>query len=137
MTVESPVKSLDELLAGSAATEAFRQAVRALDARTDQDLIRSPDPDPPVKMQRLAMKLIEEYPDIAFETLDIYASSGCGNYTGKAVAEPGSIHFSFDWDCYWKAQQEGWKDAFGDPDQGRAARTFGYQCFRSFERLES
>lgn len=137
MTVELSAKTLDELLAGSAASEGFCEAVRALDARTDQDRIRSSEPNPPVKMQRLAMKLIEQYPDIAFDSLEIEANSGCGNYTGEAVAEPGSIRFSFDWDCCWKAEQEGWKDAFGDPDQGKAARTFGYQCFRRFERIDS
>ena len=28
----------------------------------------------------------------------------------------------FHWDCKWKAQQEGWSDYFGFPDQMRAAR---------------
>ncbi|HEX8695519.1 MAG TPA: hypothetical protein VF746_24110, partial [Longimicrobium sp.] len=38
----------------------------------------------------------------------------------------------FVWDCKWKAEQHGWHDYFGFPDQGRAAREFGYDCFRAW-----
>ena len=38
--------------------------------------------------------------------------------------------FSFTWCCRWRAEQEGWKDYFGFPDQIRAAREFGWDCFQ-------
>jgi hypothetical protein len=43
----------------------------------------------------------------------------------------------FYWDCKWKAQEQGWTDYFGFPDQMRAAREFGYDCFRSWNQLQT
>ena len=45
---------------------------------------------------------------------------------------PGPFH----WDCKWRAQQQGWVDYFGFPDQTRAAREFGFDCFRSWVEEE-
>jgi hypothetical protein len=79
------------------------------------------------------MKLIESYPELPLESLAVDGLSGCSDFRGSATAEPGGLRFDFAWDCKWRAEQEGWLDAYGDPDQIRAARTFDYQCF---ERLE-
>jgi hypothetical protein len=43
--------------------------------------------------------------------------------------------FAFVWDCAWRAAQEGWVDKRGNPDQVRAAREFGWQCFSVWNDL--
>lgn len=134
MTTEITLKSLDDILATSAAIEEFKQAVRDLESGKSQDLIRANSNSPPVKVLRTVMKMLEAYGEVPFESVEITAESSCSAYTGSAVAEPGGVRFDFDWDCEWRALQEGWRDAFGDPDQIRAAQTLGYQCFRKFEK---
>lgn len=131
MSVTQTTQDLAALLEASRATEPFKEAVRALADNRAQNLIRGGS-SPTVKMLRLTMKLLEERPDLPLESLDIDAVSGCSNYTGTAVAQPDNVRIDFNWDCKWKAIEQGWKDAFGDPDQVRAARTFGYQCFEKF-----
>ena len=123
------VRKLDDLLAASAATPEFKAAVRALADKQSQNRIAFNPGSPPVKVLRLTMKLLEEAPEIAFESLQVRAASGCSDFTGEAVAQPGNVRVEFSWDCRWRAIQQGWKDPFGDPDQIRAAREFGYQCF--------
>jgi hypothetical protein len=135
MTVENTVRTLEELLDASRATEAFKAAVRALADGRRQDCISANPGSPPVKILRFIMKLLELYPDETFSSVEVDADSSCSGFTGTAVARPGELRFEFDWDCAWRAREEGWKDAYGDPDQIRAARTLGYQCFRRFEKV--
>jgi hypothetical protein len=135
MKVENSVRSLEELLDASRATDAFKAAVRDLAEGRRQDRIATNPGSPPVKVLRFIMKLLELHPDEPFESLAVDAESSCSAFTGAAVAQPGDQRFEFDWNCAWRAREEGWKDAFGDPDQIRAARTLGYQCFRHFEKI--
>jgi hypothetical protein len=135
MTVENSVRTLEELLDASRASDEFKAAVRGLADGHRQDRIAFNAGSPPVKVLRFVMKLIELHPDECFETVSVNADSSCNGYAGSATAQPGDLRFEFDWDCAWRAEQEGWKDAFGDPDQIRAARTLGYQCFRRFEKV--
>ena len=125
--------SLDELLGASNATAEFKEAVRALEAKLPQERIRFNPGAPPVKVLRFIMKLLEARPDLPVDHLEVRGTSGCSDYRGEAFAQPGNIRIRFAWDCRWQAEQLGWRDAFGDPDQIRAARTFGYQCFQQFE----
>ena len=81
------------------------------------------------------MKLLEDHPDLPLERVDVEGESGCSDFVGKVHASPGDLTFEFDWNCQWRAEECGWTDAFGDPDQIRAAQTFGYQCFRRLERV--
>ena len=118
----------------SAATADFKRAMRDLAAGKPQSAIQFSRSNPPVKALRVAMKLIEEFPDVPFESVQIEGRSGCSDFAGSALALPGSIRIDFAWNCQWRAEQLGWKDPFGDPDQIRAAREFGYQCFERFER---
>lgn len=136
MTVsELTVNSLKVLVDASSATPAFKQAVRDLEAGALQLGIRFNPGSPPVKVLRLVMKLLETYPQVPFESLDVEAQSGCSDFTGQAVTQPGSTRFEFEWNCLWRAEQLGWVDAFGDPDQIRAAQTFNYQCFKRLEKV--
>lgn len=135
MTAEITVRNLEELLDASSATAEFKQAVEALAGNRPQHCLEANAGSPPVKVLRFVMKLIEEFPDIPFEKIYVHGESSCSAFTGHAITQPGGQRFEFDWNCAWRAGEEGWRDAFGDPDQIRAARTLGYQCFRRFERV--
>ena len=43
------------------------------------------------KNMRLIMKMLEAYPDLAFESLSVEGHSGCSEFTGTAIAEPGRM----------------------------------------------
>jgi hypothetical protein len=93
---------------------------------------------PPLKVQRALTRLLEAHPDWEIERVEITARSGCEYYRGQLLVETpaGERTIRFDWDCRWKAEQLGWRDAFGFPDQIRAAREFDHDCFRGWEVVE-
>ena len=127
------VHTLEEILSASAARESFKAAIRELEAGRKTDPIRFNAGAPPVKVLRMLMKLLETHPEHPFESIEVQAASGCSDFKGSAKAEPGDIAVAFNWDCAWRARQQEWADHWGDPDQIRAAQTFGYQCFENFE----
>lgn len=134
MTSENPTRrETTEILAVSAATERFKQAVHDLEAGRPQDAISHNRQTPPVKALRVALKVLEEHPDEPIDALRIEARSNCSALIGEAAISPGAWRVRFEWDCAWRAETLGWRDAFGFPDQIRAAREYGYQCFRTFE----
>lgn len=92
---------------------------------------------PPVKVERALAKALEEYPELALESIEVRAVSGCEFFRGTMVlrGEEGERTVRFHWDCKWRAEQEGWKDWFGLPDQARAAREFGHDCFKVWEEV--
>jgi len=128
------IQDLDTLVSQSAATAEFKQAVRDLKDNKRQSLITYNAGSPPVKVLRAVSKLLEEFPGEVIETAQVEGSSGCSDFQGTISVNKGAWNVSFVWDCKWRAEQEGWKDHFGDPDQIRAAREFGYQCFEAFNR---
>jgi hypothetical protein len=131
---------LAELTARSRATPAFLEALEAFrrgrlpSERLDFDM-RSPV----VKVERTLTQLLARHPELAIERVRIEARSGCEFFQGVlnvvAGGEEKRIHFH--WDCRWKAEQEGFTDYFGYPDQIRAAREFGHDCFRQWEIVDS
>lgn len=127
---------LDSLLAQSAATREFREAVTAFAAGKDSPLVRHKAGAPPVKVLRVISKLLEAEPQLAVREVEVDGVSGCSSFVGVLRVNGGEAAFRFRWDCAWRAEQEGWFDAWGSPDQIRAARTFGYQCFETFERAK-
>ena len=141
MQVET--RTLDELLAASVADAGFKAAVRALDsggpgargALGSGELIAFDTGSPPVKILRVVTKLLEEQPDLAIERVQAQGTSGCGDFRGRIAVQPGDRRFDFVWDCKWRAEQLGWDDPLGLPDQIRAARELGYQCFEKFEEV--
>lgn len=133
---ETKLPTVEELLEASAATPEFKEAVLQF-ARS-----KSPDPrlqfspgNPPVKVLRAICGLLEAQPRLAIDSVKISASAGCSDYRGTLTVND-STRFNFVWDCAWKANQLGWKDYFGNPDQPRAAQTFGYRCFEVFEEVK-
>ncbi|MDX2175467.1 MAG: hypothetical protein SF028_03245 [Candidatus Sumerlaeia bacterium] len=129
------IGTLEELLESSKASREFREAVVhfAQTQRPNERVVFGRH-NPPVKVMRAIMGLLERAPGLAIDSVRVDGESGCSDYRGKAVVNPGEIEFRFVWDCAWRARQEGWEDAFGYPDQQRAAREFGYRCFEVFER---
>jgi hypothetical protein len=127
---------LRQLLERSRASEPFRAAVAEFlrTGRASERITFDPY-SPPVKVERTLAKALEEYPELPLESIDVRGASGCEFFRGTAVLRAGGEErvVRFHWDCKWRAEQEGWKDWFGLPDQARAAREFGYDCFRIWE----
>ena len=124
-----------DLLERSSATEPFRDAVmRFVREGRSNDRIAFNRDCPPVKVERTVTKVLEEYPELHIESIDVRGVSGCEFFRGVMEVHTGGEvrRINFHWDCKWKAQEMGWHDYFGFPDQARAAREFGHNCFRSW-----
>lgn len=137
MAVDTP--TIETLLRHSAATPEFAGAVRAyVNGQQQTDRIQANPGAPPVKVLRVLSQLLAEHPDLPIESVQIEGQSGCADFVGQLAvrANGSSRRIQFAWDCQWKAAQEGLKTFWGDPDQQRAAREFGYQCFKEFRILE-
>jgi hypothetical protein len=121
----------------ASATAAFREALTEF-VRTGapSDRVRFDYRSPPVKVERVLTKLLASCADLPVEAVEIDGSSGCEFYRGEAtvmVAGGVARRILFRWDCRWRAMEQGWTDYFGFPDQTRAAREFGYDCFQTWE----
>lgn len=130
--------SLNQFLRASSATPDFRAAVAAFaESGRPNDRISFPTPAPPIKVERTLTMVLASYPKLPIERVEINGSSGCSHFRGTALVytEHEAHSVEFDWDCRWKAIQLGWTDYFGFPDQTRAAREFGYACFKRWEPI--
>ena len=89
---------------------------------------------PRVKVERVLTQLFNAHPDLPVERVALRAQSGCSDFTGELVACTGDAEhrFAFTLCCAWRAEQEGWRDCFGFWDQQRAAREFGWDCFKTW-----
>lgn len=131
------VPTLNDLLARSAATDAFR--AEALELEASKKLggrIRANGGAPPVKVLRTVMQLLDAHSDLAVDAVEVDGRSGCSDFRGtlRVTLADGTVREGrFVWDCAWRAAEQGWKTFWGDADQQRAAREFGYRCFEVFE----
>lgn len=124
--------SLDASLAASRATPEFQADVRAYADYRDASRVVLLRNAPRVKVLRVITQLLAQHPELRVERVRLEGVSGCADYRGTVVAEiahDSPRTFAFVWDCAWRAAQEGWVDKRGTPDQVRAAREFGWQCF--------
>ncbi len=128
--------SLIPLLDRCAASDQLKLAMRALVAQPwgnahNSDTIAFRRGAPTVKVERVLTQLLSELPDARIERIEIDARSGCSDFGGHLTvhADGASRVFDFVWDCRWRASEEGWTDHWGEPDQIRAAREFGWRCF--------
>ena len=128
-------QDLEALISQSSATEEFKEAVRGLDAGQTSPLIKTNTSAPRVKVMRVITKLLEAEPELAIRNVELRGASSCSGFRGDMKINDGEVLIDFNWDCAWRAEKEGWRDAFGYVDQGRAARQFGYQCFEKFDRI--
>ena len=129
---------LCQLLDRSSVTSDFREALSdfARSGRPNDRVVFDPY-SPSVKVERTLSKMLQLYPELEIDAVEIEGSSGCEFYRGRLVIRTpqGERAVNFRWDCRWRAQKEGWVDYFGFPDQMRAAREFGYDCFQEWEEL--
>ena len=126
---------LEQILATSRAAETFKRAVRGYYDGHRDDVIRIDGYAPPVKVRRLLTHILEAEPDLPIEQVSLHGRSGCSDFVGTVQIHTASeTHvFEFVWDCRWRAEQEGWTDYFGFPDQIRAAREYDWRCFERWE----
>ncbi len=123
---------LAPLLAASRATDAFKADVRRFAAHGASERVRTARYSPQVKVMRVLAQLLHAHPDLSVDRVAIDARSGCADFTGVVHVEAGGCvrRFEFSWDCRWRAEEQGYSDYFGFPDQIRAAHEFGWRCFR-------
>lgn len=128
-----------QILQRSRATEAFKQALRRYATRSDVDQIVTTRHLPRVKVLRLVTQLLHAHPEFQVERVHVDARSGCSDFEGHLMVEgAGEARiFEFVWDCRWRAEQEGWIDCFGFPDQIRAASEFDWRCFAEWKERTS
>jgi hypothetical protein len=135
--------ALSALLERSRASDQLKDEVRALAAihwggTPNGAALVCVRHSPAVKVTRVLTQLFAELPDVAIERIEVDARSGCSDFSGTVTihADGSPRVFEFVWDCRWRAAQAGWLDHWGEPDQIRAAREFGWQCFASWtERI--
>lgn len=141
MADAAPCDTLAELralLARSAATLEFRADVEAFIAHRPAARVTMGRTAPRVKIARVLAQFLAAAPALRVARVRVDGESGCADFRGTLAAEcaDGATHrFAFRWDCRWRAEHEGWRDALGAPDQGRAAAAFGWRCFAEWASL--
>lgn len=133
------MSDLEHLLKQSRAKETFKNDVRRYFATGRADYIRVEGFAPQVKVRRLLTHMLASEPTLAVEHVTLRARSGCSDFTGIVHVEADGVAqtFEFIWDCRWRAEQEGWLDCFGFPDQIRAAQEFDWRCFQRWTPVAS
>ena len=126
---------LAEIPEPCSATPAFLDALERYAAGVDVECIAGPGGVPRVKVPRVLAQLSDAHPDLAVRRVALEGTSGCADFVGtlRVTTDTAEHRFDFAWDCRWRAEQEGWTDPFGFPDQIRAAREFGWRCFVRWE----
>jgi len=127
-----PFTDFADVLDRSQATDAFKREVYAFAEHHPAPRIQVGRHAPRIKVLRAVAQLLADQPDLAVDRVRVEGESGCADFRGILTAEleDGQERtFEFVWDCQWRAVQQGWVDAFGLPDQIRAARTFEWRCF--------
>jgi hypothetical protein len=124
-----------QILERSFATPRFKADVVAFAKRAEAPSITLLRIVPRIKVIRLINQLLHAHPEWVVDTLTIDGKSGCSDFVGTLTVEGGgeSRMIEFAWDCRWRAEQEGWVDAYGFPDQIRAADEFGWNCFQQWQ----
>ena len=120
------------LLTESKATEPFKTDVIRFLETGEAERVEVRGYAPRVKVTRLLKQVLANHPELDIEQVSVRAQSGCSDFAGVVeVATPTERKaFEFVWCCRWRAEEEGWLDYFGFPDQMRAAREFDWQCFK-------
>jgi hypothetical protein len=132
------VPSLSELeliLSKSRAAETFKRSVRAFCEHGGAEHIHVEGFAPSIKVRRLLAHMLATEPHLPIERISLRGRSGCSDFVGtvNVQTQSGTHVFEFAWDCRWRAEQEGWTDYFGFPDQIRAAREYDWRCFERWQ----
>jgi hypothetical protein len=133
------VSELENILAKSHATETFKSAVRRYVELGGSERIRVEGFAPWIKVRRLLTHILSAEPHLPIEHVSLRGRSGCSDFVGTVHVHTthGPRVYEFAWDCRWRAEQEGWTDCFGLPDQIRAAQEYDWRCFERWEPLSS
>jgi hypothetical protein len=129
------VGELEQILENSKAAEPFKRDVRSYCAGAGVDRIRVDGFAPHIKVKRLLAHILATESHLPIEQIALRGRSGCSDFVGTVKLETAAETrvFEFVWDCRWRAEQEGWTDCFGFPDQIRAAREYDWRCFERWE----
>ncbi len=131
------MSELELILAQSRATDMFKTAVRRYVEAGGAEPIRVEGFAPWIKVRRLLIHILSAEPHLPIERVTLQARSGCSDFVGRVHVH--TTHdvcvYEFTWDCRWRAEQEGWTDCFGLPDQIRAAEEYDWRCFERWEAL--
>ncbi len=92
---------------------------------------------PRIKVRRLLTHMLASEPHLPIERVALRGRSGCSDFVGTVHVQTstGTHTYAFVWDCRVRAQQEGWTDCFGFPDQIRAAEELDWRCFVRWEPI--
>jgi hypothetical protein len=126
---------LAELLAESRASDAFKADVIRFLTAGSADRLNVRGFAPRVKVARLIKHMLANHPELDIEHVALEGQSGCSDFAGtvRVATSSETRVFDFVWCCRWRAEQEGWVDYFGFPDQMRAAREYDWRCFRVWQ----
>lgn len=127
---------METVLQSSNATSDFKADILSFLSGEEAARVKVETFVPPVKVRRLLTQLLTAEPSLEIEQVVIRGLSGCSNFVGSVEVQTksGAHLIDFTWDCRWRAENEGYVDYFGFPDQMRAAHEFDWQCFRQWER---
>jgi hypothetical protein len=130
---------LEQILRTSNAAEPFKRAVRGYGSGASAELIQIHGHAPSIKVRRLLTHILATESHLAIEQMSVRARSGCSDFVGTVSLRTatGTHVYDFVWDCRWRAEQEGWTDYFGFPDQIRAAREYDWRCFERWVAVEA
>ena len=134
---DGDLSEMEQILAKSRAAEPFKRAVVSYYSGGGGEHIRVDGYAPSVKVRRLLTHILAAEPQLPIEKVSLRGRSGCSDFVGtvKVQTRDETRVFEFVWDCRWRAEQEGWTDCFGFPDQIRAAREYDWQCFERWEAV--
>ena len=132
------LSDLEQILERSRALEPFKHAVRSYCTGGTADLIQIDGYAPAVKVCRLLAHILSTEPLLPIERVSLRGRSGCSDFAGTVQLQTpaGTSSYEFIWDCRWRAEQEGWLDCFGFPDQIRAAREYDWRCFQHWAPVQ-
>jgi hypothetical protein len=130
---------LDDLLIESSATDSFKSDVIRFLETGQAERVDIIGYAPRVKVTRLLKQVLASLPELDIEQIFVKAQSGCSDFVGTVeLATPTERKtFEFVWCCRWRAEEQGWLDYFGFPDQMRAAREFDWRCFKVWAPLSA
>lgn len=133
------MSELELILSKSQAAEEFKKSVRHFCETGRAEHISVEGFAPRIKVRRLLAQILATEPQLPVERVSLRGRSGCSDFVGTVKVQTHSETrvYEFVWDCRWRAEQEGWTDCFGFPDQIRAAEEYDWRCFAHWQAVSS
>ena len=139
MSYELLGQEIAALIDASRAEEEFKRDVLAFAVGRPAARVVLLRPAPRLKVLRVLTHLLHAEPGLCVGRVAVEGVSGCSDFRGTLTVgcADGPRVWRFRWDCRWRAEEEGWHDGWGLPDQSRAAREFGWRCFQRWELVDA